>query len=110
MVLSEVLNKPEDLEQAFLFVEQEKDNKVNEAIYALEVLKKVYPENLEIKIKLFYLYEKTQNETELKKLLNELKEFKNVPSYIVNKINEIIVSENKSEKETLQISNDNSKE
>ena len=109
LVLSEVLNKPEDLEQAFLFVDQEKDNKVNEAIYALEVLKKVYPENLEIKIKLFYLYEKTQNETELKKLLYELKEFENVPSYIVSKINELIVSENKSEKENLQISNDNSK-
>ena len=68
LVLSEVLNKPEDLEQAFLFVEQEKDNKVNEAIYALKVLKKVYPKNLEVKIKLFYLYEKTQNEKELKKL------------------------------------------
>ena len=96
LVLSEILNKPEDLNQAFLFVEQEKNNKVNEAIYVLEVLKKIYPENLEIKIKLFYLYEKTKNEILLKKLLYEIKDFENIPSYIVNKINEIIISKDKS--------------
>jgi len=110
LVLSEILNKPEDLNQAFLFVEQEKNNKVNEAIYVLEVLKKIYPENLEIKIKLFYLYEKTKNEILLKKLLYEIKDFENIPSYIVNKINEIIISKDKSKKENnSQISNDNSK-
>ena len=110
LVLSEILNKPEDLNQAFLFVEQEKNNKVNEAIYVLEVLKKIYPENLEIKIKLFYLYEKTKNEILLKELLYEIKDFENIPSYIVNKINEIIISKDKSKKENnSQISNDNSK-
>lgn len=109
LVLSEILNKPEDLNQAFLFVEQQKDKKINEAIYALEVLKKIYPRNLEIKIKLFYLYEKTKNEIELKKILYEIKDFENIPSYIANKINEIIISEDKSEKENSPILNDDSK-
>ena len=97
LFLSEILNKPSDLKQALKFVNQEQDRKINEAIYVLEILNENYTKELEIKIRLYYLYEKNNDELSAKKILDELKKFKNIPQDIQDKINKIYTVESKSE-------------